>query len=380
VSRPVKIKIALAAVALTALMGGCSLPDRPADDGAAAVAPDDLLERGDALARDGDWEGAADAFEQATRDAPDDALAWFKLSDALSELGRRDEAMEATMRAASFPEVAAEAWYNLACLHARAGHGQEALHALDEAFDAGFADFASMREDPDLASLRDDPRFLGIRGYEFHNLVTRDGRTLEYALQLPDGYEPGRVYPVVIGMPPGSQDRSAVEWGMARLWGRQAARRGWVSASPAVVSPGWQTDKGREAMRDLLDALADQVSPEGGRFHLAGCSNGGVSAFHIALAMPERFASLTALPGYPASEADLDRLVALRGLPVRLLVGERDVDWVRKMTQIQRRMEGLDLDATLTVLPGEGHVMTSLLGGGLMDRLAEARAGAPAGD
>ena len=49
--------------------------------------------------------------------------------------------------------------------------------------------------------------------------------------------------------------------------------------------------------------------PEGGRFHVGGISNGGLSSFRVAVESPERFASLVVLPGFAP--------IVLVGVPVR---------------------------------------------------------------
>ncbi len=55
-----------------------------------------------------------------------------------------------------------DARYNVACGLARLGRADEALHALQEAVNAGFHDADFARKDPDLESVRSDPRFEGI--------------------------------------------------------------------------------------------------------------------------------------------------------------------------------------------------------------------------
>lgn len=49
--------------------------------------------------------------------------------------------------------------YNMACAHAQLDQAAEAVHALEQAFRAGFDNFATVREDPDLDSVKASPQF-----------------------------------------------------------------------------------------------------------------------------------------------------------------------------------------------------------------------------
>lgn len=213
------------------------------------------------------------------------------------------------------------------------------------------------------------PPLLARHGAEYRTLTTRDGTRLRYALVLPEGFDPARTYPVLLALPPGAQNEAMVESGLSRYWGRQAARRGWVVVSP--VAPGGRLFfQGSEALvPELLDHLASEFHVEGGTFHLAGQSNGGLSAFRIALDDPSRFRDLVVLPGVPPGDEDFARLARLRGLRVALYVGGRDTGWRRASKRTQQRLRELGIPATLTVVAGEGHVMPTLAGDRVMELL-----------
>lgn len=73
----------------------------------------------------------------------EDALVHFE-----SVLGLKPEAREEAV-----------ASYNVACCYSKLKQIDAGLQALEEAMDAGFDDYKSVREDPDLALLRQSPRF-----------------------------------------------------------------------------------------------------------------------------------------------------------------------------------------------------------------------------
>ena len=209
----------------------------------------------------------------------------------------------------------------------------------------------------------------------WRTLEVEDGSSVDYALQLPPDYRPADPYPVLFALPPGSQTRALVERGFELYWA-EAARRGWVVVSPAAPA-GLSFHAGAV---ELAEALADHVMREmlieGGRLHLAGVSNGGRSAFHLATRAPERWSTLTALPGIPSSESDLDALDRLLALPIALYGGADDEGWADGMRSVRDQLVELGAaHVDFDLFDGEGHVPTSLEGGvRLFDRLEEHRA------
>jgi pimeloyl-ACP methyl ester carboxylesterase len=204
-------------------------------------------------------------------------------------------------------------------------------------------------------------------------LTLQDGSTLRYALVLPRHFDAYREYPVLLALPPGPQDRDMVDTGLSRYWGRQAAARDWIVVSP-VAPRGRLFFKGSEdVIPELLDLLQKQYQVEGGKFHLAGVSNGGLSAFRIAINWPERFHSLTALPGFPPTDRDFQRLDRLEGLPIHMFAGSQDKQWVEEETRAHEKLTELEIPSTLEIFPDEGHVPASMDGEAVMDLLETLR-------
>ena len=203
----------------------------------------------------------------------------------------------------------------------------------------------------------------------YHDLELSDGGHLRYALVLPRDFDPEQTYPALLALPPGGQDEGMVEAGLSRYWGRQAADRGWLVVSPVAPERVMFFVGSERYIPELLTHIRGRFKIAGERFHLAGNSNGGRSAFRIALDYPASFASLFALPGFPPRAEDFDRLERLAGKPVRLFVGGEDRGWIEPMQRTRDLLEEIGGDVTLTVLPGEGHVPPSLDGGRFMSEL-----------
>ncbi|HRW10614.1 MAG TPA: hypothetical protein P5121_36170 [Caldilineaceae bacterium] len=198
-----------------------------------------------------------------------------------------------------------------------------------------------------------------------------DGTMIEYTVLLPPNYQVGQPYPTLLALPPGSQTANMVTSGLSSYWRDGAMANGWVIISP--VAPGGQLFfQGAEAyIPAFLDQIAAQYPPEGGKFHLSGVSNGGISAFRVAGAHPERFHSLIVLPGYPNTAADKENLAQLTALPVALFVGENDSSWIAPMREAAAMLNNAGGNATLTVVMGEGHFIRSLIGGEQLFALLE---------
>jgi pimeloyl-ACP methyl ester carboxylesterase/ketosteroid isomerase-like protein len=214
-----------------------------------------------------------------------------------------------------------------------------------------------------------------LAGRTFETMELADGRTLHYAIVTPDGFDASVPHPVLLALPLGRQNQRMVESTLDRYWEAEAMARGWAIVSP-VAPAGRFFYRGSEAViPELLDHIASQWSVEGGRFHVAGPGNGGRSAFRVALDHPERFASLIALPGYPESDEDRERLGALKDIPVLMLAGGRDATWVEHMTETRDALRALGGTVTLRVFEDEGHVPPSITETLLFDWLDDVRHG-----
>jgi len=205
----------------------------------------------------------------------------------------------------------------------------------------------------------------------FRELPLPDGSRLRYAELRPPGYRREQTVPVLLALPPGDQSEAMVRRALELYW-KPLAAHGWLVVSPASPD-GRLFFRGAEAaLPPLVDFILAHIRVEGGKLHLAGVSNGGRSAFRLALSDPERFASLTVLPGFPPSAADFRQLSRLRSIPVRLFGGGQDTGWVEQMRRTRDRLQELGARVQLTVYPGEGHVPQSLAGGDVLLKALEA--------
>lgn len=194
---------------------------------------------------------------------------------------------------------------------------------------------------------------------QMHQLIIGNSRRLEFAVVLPEELDETRAYPVLLGLPPGVQDRTSVEYALDHYWIRSSIRRNWIVVCP-VAPDGIRFFEGSEALiPDLLNWVEARYEIEGGRIHVAGASSGGISAFRVVLNHPGRFCSILVFPGYPTEE-DFKRLEKLMGIHTAMFVGQLDTHFLQMMDATARRLRDLDIDLIYKKLPSEDHDIKSI--------------------
>jgi pimeloyl-ACP methyl ester carboxylesterase len=206
------------------------------------------------------------------------------------------------------------------------------------------------------------------------NFKAADGTVIDYVMLVPPGRAVGQPGKVLFTFPPGGQDLELTQNIVAGRWHDEALARGWVVVSPAAPSTGlFYTDKSAKLVPELLDKIATEYPPEGGRFDLAGVSNGGLSAFKAALSYPERFRSLVVFPGYSQDGGDDPNLSKLKDIGVSMFVGGLDTGWREASEQTDETLKGLGYTVELHVVEGEPHIIASLTGADLFDAIERVR-------
>ena len=142
----------------------------------------------------------------------------------------------------------------------------------------------------------------------------------------------------------------------------EAERRGYLVFAPAAPDGDLFFDGGDRIFPEFLKQILAEYHVEGGKFHIAGPSNGGIASFHVAAANPQYFASVTAFPGY-MWQPTTAKLNAISKMCVFMYVGE--FDEYRWHGEMQREAEYLrskgDL-ARYTVEKGQPHRLETLAG------------------
>jgi pimeloyl-ACP methyl ester carboxylesterase len=204
--------------------------------------------------------------------------------------------------------------------------------------------------------------------------TTKDGTSIDWVLLVPPGRSKGTPGKVLFAFPPGGQDLDVTTKLVQTRWGPEALARGWVVASPAAPASGlYYDDASAKYVPELLDMVAKDYPPEGGKFDLGGVSNGGLSAFKAALSSPDRFRSLTVFPGYSPDGGDDPNLRTIAKIGVAMFVGGDDSGWLQPSQQTQAALQKLGDKVELHVVPNEGHIIQSLTSKDLFDAMERVR-------
>ena len=112
------------------------------------------------------------------------------------------------------------------------------------------------------------------------------GTEVEYRVLLPPGYDAAKPHPVVLVFTGGAQGLQAAENTLKADWQGEAEKRGYVVISPAAPDGELFFQEGDRVFPAFLDMIRKTYNVPG-KIHIAGHSNGGLSALHIAAKYPQ---------------------------------------------------------------------------------------------
>ena len=221
--------------------------------------------------------------------------------------------------------------------------------------------------------------FLGrpIAAEELLKTADISGTKLDYKVILPNGYDAAKAYPAILAFGGGSQTMDMVEATLRRNWRLQAETLGYIVVLPAAPNGDLFFESGDRVFPAFITKLLADFKILDNKFHIAGVSNGGLSAFHIASRYPQYFWSVTGLPGF-LDDPSPEHLRALSKLCIYMYAGEMDPGWLRSEQQQAAKFRGEGYTVEFNEEKGEGHVMRTLDGKGalrLFKQFEQARQG-----
>jgi len=187
--------------------------------------------------------------------------------------------------------------------------------------------------------------------------------TVHYKVVLPDGYNPETAYPAVLAFGGGPQTMATIDLTIVRNWQNQAQKRGYIVILPAAPDDVLFFQGGDKIFPEFIVMMLNKYKVQDNKFHAAGYSNGGTTAFLVAASYPQYFLSITAFPGYLLRDtvANLDRISKLC---INMYVGELDSGFLDLMQKQADRFRQRGLAAKLSIERGQGHILGTLGGSG----------------
>ncbi len=204
------------------------------------------------------------------------------------------------------------------------------------------------------------------------------GATVHYKVVLPTGYDSSRAYPAILALGGGPQTMNTVDNILNRNFRTEAEKRGYIVVAPAAPEGELFFDEGDRIFPEFLKMILADYKIQDNKFHIAGPSNGGIAAFHVAAANPQYFLSVTAFPGY-MWEPSAAKLQAISKMCVFMYVGELDdYMWHPEMKKEAEFLRSKGTVARYTVEKGQPHRLETLAGANasrLFDGFEETRKG-----
>src|ERR1700674_306232 len=203
---------------------------------------------------------------------------------------------------------------------------------------------------------------VSVRADVFDKSMNIGGTTVHYKVVLPKNYDPSKAYPGVLGFGGGPQTMNVVDIAIARNCRDEAEKRGYIVVVPAAPNDQLFFEGGERIFPEFLKQILTDYKIQDNKFHIAGPSNGGIAAFHVASLNPEYFLSITAFPGYLWEETPA-HIQAISKMCVNMFVGELDpMGWQNLMKKQASEFRAKCMTAQYTVEKGQPHRLETLAG------------------
>jgi predicted peptidase len=188
------------------------------------------------------------------------------------------------------------------------------------------------------------------------------GVSVRYKVVLPNGYDPAKSYPAILAFGGGPQTMNMVDSVLNRNFRAEAEKRGYIVVAPAAPDDQLFFEEGARIFPEFLKRILADYKIQDNKFHIAGPSNGGIAAFHVAAANPQYFLSVTSFPGY-IWEPSSAKLHAISKMCVFMYVGENDdYRWHPEMMREAELLRSIGTVARYTVEKGQPHRLETLAG------------------
>jgi poly(3-hydroxybutyrate) depolymerase len=178
------------------------------------------------------------------------------------------------------------------------------------------------------------------------------GLRVTYKVVLPAGYDAGKTYPLILVFTGGPQTLQIATGTVEADWRAEAERRGYIVVAPASPNGELFFEGADRIFPSFLDQMLRDYHV--GKVHVAGHSNGGLSAFHVAARYPKYFSTVT---GYPGLLDGPDKALAnaIKDKCLFMHVGDRDSGWMPAMQEEAKDLASRGFRIRITVEKNQVH-------------------------
>jgi predicted esterase len=188
-------------------------------------------------------------------------------------------------------------------------------------------------------------------------MLDRSGRfgglQLAYRVLLPPNYDKAKAYPTILVFPGGPQSFAMTGSTIEADWKGEAEKRGYIVISPAAPDGQLFFERGDRVFPEFLDAIRRDYKVAG-KLHIAGHSNGGLSAFHVAAKHPAYFSTVTGYPGLLGPD-EMKNAPALKPMCLFMHAGDEDLGWPEAMQDEAEQLKAKGYRVKFQLEKGQGH-------------------------
>jgi poly(3-hydroxybutyrate) depolymerase len=181
-----------------------------------------------------------------------------------------------------------------------------------------------------------------------------NGTQVSYKVLLPPGYDAARAYPTVLVFTGGGQEMRGVENTLNTDWKAEAEKRGYIVVIPAAPEGNLFFESGDRVFPAFVEMIQHDYKVAG-KIHVAGHSNGGLSAYHIASKWPAYFSTVTGYPGL-LEPTDIAKAPVLKSMCLFMHVGEHDeLGWTEPVKDQADSLQKQGYRIHFTLEKNQGH-------------------------
>ncbi|HAD82800.1 MAG: hypothetical protein A2509_00475 [Candidatus Edwardsbacteria bacterium RIFOXYD12_FULL_50_11] len=249
--------------------------------------------------------------------------------------------------------------YNIACNYSLLGDEKQALAWLNQAIDAGMYNFD---QDEDFNNIRKSKGYKKALARSAKLMEKIKGRTNQPVVLLPEGFDPGKKYPLLIAM----HGFGGEPVNFSKAFKAAGSKKGYIVCCPyapeVMGKNSFNWGEWEQADRRIMETIAllkAKYQIDEKRMIIAGFSQGGYYSYYLGLKHPDIFiGSIPIGPGYGTELDPLMAEAAKNKIIFYVLMGELEPEErIEKNIQAIRQFTKAGITASFNFFSGVGHAL-----------------------